>query len=65
MSLNFVKIPLPIMELAPVERLKMMDNVVHSSVYIFDWIFFILSYNKDSYKSLDEFEILQDPTRDL
>ena len=28
MSLNFVKIPLPIMELAALERLKLIDNVV-------------------------------------
>ena len=28
-------------------------------------IFFILSSNKDSHKRLDEFEILQDPTKDL
>ena len=30
-----------------------------------DWIFFILSLKKDKHKSLDEFEILQDPTKDL
>ena len=28
-----------------------------SSAYIFDWIFFILSSNKDAPKRLDEFEI--------
>ena len=43
-----------------------MDNFVTAlSVYILDWIFFILSFNKDTHKSLDEFEILQDPTKDL
>ena len=29
------------------------------------WILFILSSNKDSHKRLDEFEFLQDPTKDL
>ena len=29
------------------------------------WIFLILSFNKDSHKRLDEFEILQDPTKEL
>ena len=43
-----------------------MDNVVNAlSSTFFDWIFFILSSNKDKLKSLDEFEILQDPTKDL
>ena len=28
---------------------------------IFEWIFFILAYNKDNYESLDEFEFRQDP----
>ena len=36
-----------------------------SSLYIFDWIFFILSSIKGKHKSLDEFEIMQDPTKDL
>ena len=30
---------------------------------MFDWIFFIRSSNKDKHKSLDEFEILQDPAK--
>ena len=42
-----------------------MDNVVTSSIYTFDWISFILSSNKDAHKRLDEFEILQVPTKDL
>ena len=29
----------------------------HTSAYIFDWIFFILSCNKDSHEILDEFDI--------
>ena len=62
MSLNFVKIRSPILELAPLGHLKNCDR---SSVYIFYLIFFILSSNKDKHKSLDEFEILHDPTTDL
>ena len=62
MSLNFDKIRSPILELAPLEHLKCCD---HSSAFIFDWIIFILSGYKDSYSSLNEFEIWQDPTRDL
>ena len=44
-----------------------MDNVVTTlvSTFLIDWIFFILSSNKDTNKRLDEFEILQDPTKDL
>ena len=30
---------------------------MHSNIFIFDWILFILACNKDSYKSLDVFEI--------
>ena len=36
----------------------------HSSTYIFDRIFFILSRNKDSNEISDEFEIRQDLTMD-
>ena len=44
-----------------------MDNVKccdHSSVFIFDWMFFILAGNKDNHKSLDEFEFKVEPTSD-
>ena len=42
-----------------------MDNVVTAlASTFFSWIFYILSSNKDKHKSLDEFEILQDPTKD-
>ena len=60
MSLDFVKIPSPILELK-------IDGYccARSSVYIFDWIFFTHSSNMDKHKSLDEFEILQDPTKYL
>ena len=33
----------------------------HSSAFIFEWIFIILTGNKDNYKSLNEFEFLQNP----
>ena len=36
----------------------------HSSAFIFDWIFHILTGNKDNYKVSDEFEIRPDPTMD-
>ena len=36
----------------------------HSSTYIFDRIFFVLSCNKDNYEISDEFEIRQDSTID-
>ena len=36
----------------------------HSSTYIFEQIFFILSCNKDSHEILDEFEIWRDSTMD-
>ena len=47
MSLNFVKIPSHILELAPLEHLKKLtNNVVTTLAFIFDWIFFILAGNK-------------------
>ena len=39
-------------ELAALERLK-----ISPSVFIFYWIFFILSGNKDNHKNLDEFDL--------
>ena len=52
MSLNFVNIPSPIMELAPLEHHKNYEECCdHYSAFIFDWIFFILSGNKDNYKA--------------
>ena len=60
MSLDFAKIPSPILELK-------IDGYCCdcTSVYICDWIFFTLSSNMNKHKSLDEFEILQDPTKYL
>ena len=37
----------------------------HSSTFIFNWILFILACNKNSYKSLDGFEIRQDKNKML
>ena len=37
----------------------------HSGIHIFNWILLILSCNKDNYLSVDEFEILQDLTKNL
>ena len=42
-------------------RLKMGEYCNHSNAFSFEWIFFILAYNKDNYLSLDEFEFRQDP----
>ena len=36
----------------------------HSSIFVFQWIFFILAGNKDNYNILDEFEFRPDPTSD-
>ena len=56
------------MELAPLEQKieKKNDGLCsdHSSAFIFNWIFFILSGIKDNNKSLDEFEFQVDPTLD-
>ena len=47
MSLNFIKIPSHILELAPLEHLKISERCCdHSGSFIFDWIFFILAGNK-------------------
>ena len=37
---------------------------VHSSPFIFDWIFFIRLGNKNNHKCLDEFECQVEPTSD-
>ena len=67
MSLNFVKIPSPILELAaPWASLKLMDNVVNalaSTFLIGSSSFFRLT--RTNIKHGYEFEILQDPTKDL
>ena len=45
------------MELAPFSILKNDGYCCdHPSAFIFDWIFFILSCNKNNHKKLDEFE---------
>ena len=66
MSLNFIKVPSPIMELAALEHLKIDGYCCdHSSTFIFDWIFFILAGKKVNRKSLDAFEIWPDQTFDF
>ena len=66
MSLNFVKIPSPILDLAPLEHLKIDGKCCdHSSVYIFYWIFFILAGKKVIHNNLDGFEIRPDQTLDF
>ena len=63
---NFRKIPSLTSELAAIERQKINELCCdHSSSFIFDWIFFILAGNKETYNISDGFEIQQDPTRDL
>ena len=42
-------------------RHTMGEILQHYSAFNFEWIFFILAYNKDNYQSLDEFEFRQDP----
>ena len=44
-------IPSSIMELAPLEYLKHLCLCDNSSTYIFDWILFLLSFNKDNHKA--------------
>ena len=59
-GLKFGKIGPWTVELAALE--KCVRNVVTTlSVFNLEWIFFILADKKDNYKSLDEFEIHQDP----
>ena len=65
-SLNFVKIPSPILELALLDHLKLMDNVVTDlapSFLIGSSSFF--AGNNLSHNIADGFKIQQDPTRDL
>ena len=51
MSLYFIKIPSRILELAPLEHLKIDEKCCDCPcLYIFDWISFILSSNKDIIK---------------
>ena len=52
MGLNFVKFPSPITELAPLSILKFDGQCCdHSSVHIFDRIFFILYVTRKTIKS--------------
>ena len=58
---NFNQIPPPTPELSGLARLK--NCCEHSSVYIFDWIFFIFSGNEDNQQVWTEFEFWPDPTK--
>ena len=52
-------------ELSALEYLKI--NILccgHSSIFVFQWIFFILAGNMDNYNISDEFEFRPDPTSD-
>ena len=61
-GLKFCKISSPT-ELAALERSKNECIMLeHSSTFVFDWILFTFAGNKDSYKSLDGFEIQQEGT---
>ena len=68
MSLKFGKIQPWTTELAALERLKkshrlIMEEMTSSHfLHYFYLILFILARNEDMHKSLDEFEIRQDPT---
>ena len=42
-------------------RLIMGKCCDHSSAFNFEWIVFILAYNKDNDQSLDQFEFRRDP----
>ena len=65
MSSNFGQIRPLTAELSALECLKI--NILccgHSSIFVFQWIFFILAGNKKSYNISDEFEFRPDLTSD-
>ena len=65
MSLNFVQIRPLTAELSALECLKNQYLCCgHSSIFVFQWIFFILAGNKDNHNILDEFKFRPDPTSD-
>ena len=65
MRLNFNQIRSLTTELPTLERLKInIQCCEHSSVFIFDWIYFILAGSKDNFKVSDEFKIRPDPIMD-
>ena len=43
---------------------KSMYNVVNTSSFIFDWIFFIFAGKKDNHNISDKFEFQPDSTKD-
>ena len=65
MGLKFSQIRPWIVELAALEGLKNHKlSCDHSSAFIFDWIFFILTGNMDNHKISDGLEIQPDQTLD-
>ena len=63
MSSNFNQIRPLTVELSARECLKNQYFVLgHSSIFVFQWIFFILAGNKNNYNISDEFEFRPDPT---
>ena len=64
-SSNFDQIGPLTAELSALECLK--NHILccgHSSIFVFQWIFFILAGNKDNYSILHEFEFRPDLTSD-
>ena len=55
-SSNFSRIAPLMAKLAALECLKNQLSCSHTSLFVFDWIFFILAGNQDCHKRLDEFE---------
>ena len=63
---NFEKIRSLTAELSALECLKNQYFVLWPlSIFVFQWIFFILAGNKNNYNILDEFEFRPDPTSDF
>ena len=67
MDWKFGQIILWTVELAALEHLENLHRLIMgeccdlSNAFNFEWIFLILADRKNNYKSLDEFEIRQDP----
>ena len=65
MSSNFNQIRPLTAELSVPECLKINSFCCgHSSIFVFQWFFFVLAGNKDNYNISYEFEFLPDPTSD-
>ena len=66
MSSNFDQIRPLTAEFSALECLKKINilGCGHSSIFVCQWIFFILAGNKENYNISDEFEFRPDPTSD-